>query len=159
MKSSKGNIFGVTCPLCGELTGEFLSQRPVTRNFDVFVGLRLRKQLSKQSICRWFETPSRSLWRHYNAHLMLTITIIERITVLFFVGFTLNRLKRCILFLTMKFVYSTFILSRLQLGITFWRNECEILSSSQNRITTNITFNVYFKKLELIKIDGVWWCT
>ena len=37
MTSSNGNIFRVTCPLCGEFTGpgEFPTQRPVTRSFDV----------------------------------------------------------------------------------------------------------------------------
>ena len=46
------------------VTCEFPSQRPVTRNFDVFFDLRLNKRLSKQSWGWWFETPSRSLWRH-----------------------------------------------------------------------------------------------
>ena len=38
MTSSNGNIFLVTGPLCGEITGpgEFPTQRPVTRSFDVF---------------------------------------------------------------------------------------------------------------------------
>ena len=36
--------------------------------FDVFFDLRLNKRLSKQSKRRWFETPSRSLWRHYKWH-------------------------------------------------------------------------------------------
>ena len=38
MTSSNGNIFRVTGPLCGEFTGpgEFPTQRPVTRSFDVF---------------------------------------------------------------------------------------------------------------------------
>ena len=44
------------------VTGEFPSQRPVTRNFDVFFDLRL----SKQSWGWWLETPSRSLGRHCN---------------------------------------------------------------------------------------------
>ena len=48
------------------VTGEFPTQRPVTRSFDVFFDLRLNKRLNKQSRLRWFETPSRSLWRHYN---------------------------------------------------------------------------------------------
>ena len=52
------------------LTGEFASQRPVTRSFDVFFDLRLNKRLSKQSWRRSFETPSRSLWRHCNAEYM-----------------------------------------------------------------------------------------
>ena len=42
------------------------AQRPVTRSFDVFFGLRLNKRLSKQSRGWWYETPSRSLWRHCN---------------------------------------------------------------------------------------------
>ena len=46
--------------------GEFPSQRPVTQNFDVFFDRRLNKRLSKHSRRRWFETPSRSLWRHSN---------------------------------------------------------------------------------------------
>ena len=46
------------------VTGEFPSQRPVTRSFDVFFDLRLSKRLSKQLWGWWFETPSCSLWRH-----------------------------------------------------------------------------------------------
>ena len=48
------------------VTAEFPSQRPLVRSVDVFFDLRLNKRLSKQSRCRWFETPSRSLWRHYD---------------------------------------------------------------------------------------------
>ena len=50
MTSSNGNIFRVTGPLCGEFTGpgEFPTQRPVTRSFDVLFDLRLNKRLSKQ---------------------------------------------------------------------------------------------------------------
>ena len=42
MTSSNGNIFRVTGPLCGEFTGpgEFPTQRPVTRSFDVYFDLR-----------------------------------------------------------------------------------------------------------------------
>ena len=66
--SSNGNIFRVTGPLCGNwpVTGEFPSQRPVTRSFDLFFDLRLNKRLSKQSWGWWFETPSCSFWRHCN---------------------------------------------------------------------------------------------
>ena len=70
MTSSNGHIFRVTAPLWGEFTGprgEFPSQRPVTRRFDVFFDLRLNNRLNKQSWGWWFETPSRSLWRHCNA--------------------------------------------------------------------------------------------
>ena len=43
MKSSNGNIFRVTGLLCGE----FPTQRPVTRSFDVFLDLRLNKRLRR----------------------------------------------------------------------------------------------------------------
>ena len=45
MTSSNGNILRVTGLLCGEFTGpgEFPTQRPVTRSFDVFFDLRLKK--------------------------------------------------------------------------------------------------------------------
>ena len=42
-------------------TGEFPSQRPVTRSFDIFFGLRLNKRLSKKSWGWWSQTPSRHL--------------------------------------------------------------------------------------------------
>ena len=68
MTSSNGNIFRVTGPLCGEFIGpgEFPTQRPVTRSFDVFFDLRLNKRLSKQPWGWWFEKPSWSLWRQCN---------------------------------------------------------------------------------------------
>ena len=75
MTSSNGNIFRVTGPLCGEFTGpgEFPTQRPVRRSFDVFFDLRLNKPLSKQSWGRWFETLSRPLWRHRNAGWVMSL--------------------------------------------------------------------------------------
>ena len=59
--SSNGNIFRVTGLLYGNslVTGEFPSQRPVTRSFDVFFAPEQR--LSKQSR-RWlFQTRSRRM--------------------------------------------------------------------------------------------------
>ena len=50
--------------------GEFPTQRPVTRSFDVYFDLRPNGRLSKQSWGWWFETLSRSLWRHRNAMLI-----------------------------------------------------------------------------------------
>ena len=68
MTSLSENTFRVTGLLCGNspVTGEFPSQRSVTRSFDVFFDLRLNKRLSEQSWGWWFETPWRSLWRHCN---------------------------------------------------------------------------------------------
>ena len=53
--------FSVLLAICvgnSPVTGEFPTQRPVTRIFDVFFDLRLNKRLSKQSGGWWFETPS-----------------------------------------------------------------------------------------------------
>ena len=61
--------FSALLALCtgnSPVNGGLPSQRPVTRSFDVFFNLRLNKRLSKQSSHWWFETPSRSLWRHCN---------------------------------------------------------------------------------------------
>ena len=51
--------------------GEFPTQRPVTRGFDVYFDLRPNKRLSKQSLGWWFETLSPPLWRHRNDWYML----------------------------------------------------------------------------------------
>ena len=48
--------------------GEFPTQRPVTRGFNVFFDLRLNKGLSKQSWGWWLETLSCSLWRQSNGN-------------------------------------------------------------------------------------------
>ena len=51
------------------VNGEFPSQRPVTRGFDVFFDLRLNKRLSKQSRRRWFGT--------YRAHYDVTVLCLQ----------------------------------------------------------------------------------
>ena len=68
MMSSNGNISALLTLSAGNspITGEFPSQRPVTRSFDVFFHLCLNKRLSKQSSGWWFETLSRPLWRKCN---------------------------------------------------------------------------------------------
>ena len=73
MMSSNGNMFRVTCLCVGisPVTGEFPLQRPVTRNIVVFIDLRFNKWLGKQSRRRWFETASRSLWRHCNISVLI----------------------------------------------------------------------------------------
>ena len=48
------------------VSGEFRTQIPVTRSFNVFFDLRLNKRLSKQPWGWWFETLSHPLWRHCN---------------------------------------------------------------------------------------------
>ena len=46
--------------------GEYPTQRPVTRSFDVFFDLPLNKLVSKHSWGWWFGTLSGPLWRHNN---------------------------------------------------------------------------------------------
>ena len=53
--------------------GEFPTQRPVTRSFDVYFDLRTNKRLSKQNRGWWFETLSPPLWRHRNVSVALNI--------------------------------------------------------------------------------------
>ena len=63
-------IFSALLAICvgnSPVPGEFPTQRPVTRSFDVYFDLRPNKRLSKQSWGWWFETLSCSLWRHRNA--------------------------------------------------------------------------------------------
>ena len=64
----KWKYFPRNCPFVRGIhrSGEFPTQRPVTRSFDVFFDLRLNKRLSKQPWGWWFETPSWSLWRQCN---------------------------------------------------------------------------------------------
>ena len=46
--------------------GEFPTQMPVTRSFDVFLDLHPNKRLSKQWWGWWFKTQTCPLWRHSN---------------------------------------------------------------------------------------------
>ena len=69
--------FSASLALCAgnsPVPGEFPSQRPVTRSFDAFFDLRMNKQLSKQPWGWWFETASRSLWRHCNDYWQVKMT-------------------------------------------------------------------------------------
>ena len=66
--SSNGNISALLALCAGDslVTGGFPPPRQVTPSFDVFFDRCLDKRLSKQWWGWWFETPSRSLWRHCN---------------------------------------------------------------------------------------------
>ena len=69
MMTSSMETFSTLLALCEgnpSVARGFSSQRPVMRSFDVFFDLHLNKRLSKQSRSQWFETPLRSLCRHYN---------------------------------------------------------------------------------------------
>ena len=74
MTSSNGNIFRVTGPLCGEFTGpgEFPTQRPVTRSFDVFFGLLLNNG--------WVNNPEAGDLRRHRGHYDVIVMIISHIS-------------------------------------------------------------------------------
>ena len=70
--SSNGKNFRVTGPLCRESGHQLIS---LTKAGDAELwcsDLHLNKRLSKQTRPRWFDTPSRSLWRHCNDNEMWT---------------------------------------------------------------------------------------
>ena len=79
--------FSALLALCAgnsPVSGEFPAHRPVTRSFDVFFDLLLIKRLSKHSRGWWFETLSRSLWRHCYAICEKKMTKIRCWTTFFF---------------------------------------------------------------------------
>ena len=67
MTSSNGNIFSVTGPLCGELpiTGEFPTQRPGMRSFDVF--------FDPHRVNGWVNNPKAGDFRRRRAHYDVTV--------------------------------------------------------------------------------------
>ena len=83
MTPSNGKIFHVAGPLCGEFTGH--RRIPFTRASDadiwfLFFNLRLNKRLSNEPWGWWFETPSRSWWRHCNETTGIGWTQVDVIT-------------------------------------------------------------------------------
>ena len=72
MKSSNGNISRVTGPSYWSFV-RWIHRSPVNsphesqwRGLWCFFYLCLNKRLNNHSRSQWLETPSRSLWRHYN---------------------------------------------------------------------------------------------
>ena len=82
MTSSNGtfSVLLALCPWNSPVTGEFPSQRPVTRGFGVFFDLCLNKRLNKQSWRRWFETPWRTLIRTSLYWLATYPTLLTRVS-------------------------------------------------------------------------------
>ena len=81
MTSSNGNIFRVTGPLCGEFTGpgEFPTQRPVTRGFDVFFDLRINGWVNNRQA-----GDLRRHRGHYNVSVMrLGPTVLSQTNIIF----------------------------------------------------------------------------
>ena len=65
----------ILCTGNSPVTGDFPAQKTVMRNFDIFFDLHMNQRLSKQSSRGWFETPSRSLWRHCDGKIVVFIIV------------------------------------------------------------------------------------
>ena len=134
MTSSNGNIFRVTGPLCGEFIGpgEFPTQRPVTRSFDVFFDRRLNKRLSKQPRGWWLETLSCSLWRQSNVTVVYHLssdTLLPKLIMTYW----LVQERRNSSALAMEYVFHA-LSHRIGPWITYFSMK---FYSSSNRIFTN----------------------
>ena len=68
---AEGNWPSVNSPHKGQWRGALM----------FFFYLRLNKRLSKQSICRWLDTPPRSLWGHCNGVSAELLWIVECVVV------------------------------------------------------------------------------
>ena len=75
--------------------GEFPSQRPLTRSFDVFFELHLNIWLSKQLRRRWFETPLPSLWRHCNVNLENISAVVDMKPTFVCLYYAFTKLENC----------------------------------------------------------------
>ena len=105
----------VICAGNPPVPGEFPTQRPVTRSFDVFFDLRLNKPFSKQSRGWWLETPSRPLWCHRNEFSTSILTKYPNQTALVLGGCIVLDVKNILRYIINLFCCNMFIVS-------FWKN-------------------------------------
>ena len=90
--------------------GEFPTQRPVTRSFDVYFDQRPNKRLSKQSWGWWFTTQSCPLWRHRNGFDVLVALVLRHVSIGLTLYFVLFAVVICCITLS---TYLAFILNVL----------------------------------------------
>ena len=102
------------------VTGEFPSQRPVTRSFDVLFDLRLNKRLNKQSRRRWFEKPS----PHYDVTVMLMmipiVCDIDFFSVVI-ISISLYQNYDCHLSCSWRCLWQTSLCKQLNMLFLIWR--------------------------------------
>ena len=140
MTSLNGNIFHLTGPLCGELTGH--RWIPITRSSDVelcyFLWSAPDQTLSKQAIRRWFETPSRLLWRLCNVENYPHSMSAVRERPLNLITHSLTPTRHCT--------------GRLHLTMAYGGFEC-----GNGRLNNDITSAILIVcPLDLLHISGLW---
>ena len=113
--------FSALLALCegnSPVIGEFPSQRPVTRSFDIFFDLCLNQKFSKQRRRPWFWTRSRSLWRHCNEScpsLWLQMPRCQHLMVLVYGQYNTDYIFTLFIFFHASLAISNF-------GLLFWRD-------------------------------------
>ena len=95
--SSHGSIFCVTGPLCGEVTGEFPSQRPVTQSLNICF------LWSAPWINGWVNNREAGDLRRYCAH--YDIIVMERGQRALLICFWLSVVSYCTIIIYFTFIY------------------------------------------------------
>ena len=119
--SSKGNIFRVTGPLCGEFTdGQWISPHKG----------HWRRALVFYFICAWTNGWAGDLWRH-RAHYDVTLMEVEWSYEFLFLASMRNYfIYRCHLSLEERYKLQIYILiSSKQFSKSWWRHQMETLSA------------------------------
>ena len=130
------------CARSSPVTGEFPSQRPVARSFDIFFELRLDKRLSKQSWGWWFETPSHSLWHYCNGY--------------FFFFFQKYLDTTYLLYIIPSYLAGVNVIDTCQTQLLFFRSSPYLMFSTQKQsVHRGEIFKTKF--LEPQPQDGTWW--
>ena len=143
MTSSNGNSFRVSGPLCRDspLTGEFPSQRPVKRSFDIFFDPSLNIRLSKQSGSCWFETSSHRLWCHCNVYGTLMAIFVRAI-----INTVILVLHQSYAVIGNLVIYE----SRIYFGLTYCAKIPEIQFGPMNMHVVNT-------KISVLRFLCLWW--
>ena len=149
--------FSALLALCqgnSPVTGEFLSQRPVTRSFDVFLDVRLNKRLSKHSLGWWFETSSRSVWRHCNVSMgMSFLTYYVASLPIQFNRLLPNHTHGTTVRILLNGIITTFISTYLFEGICLWQKVfTTTMLSIQQTYTTKVCTYLIRHILEAYKL-------
>ena len=112
--------FSALLALCARnspVPGEFPTQRPVTRSFDVFFDLHPNKRSSKQWWGLWFETPSSPLWRHCNDQPALSHMVGRTATVVYRSGMYISVM--CLSMYYAKISHEVVFMNKNQIDIKF----------------------------------------
>ena len=124
--------FSALLAICAEnspVPGEFSTQRPVTRSFDVYFDLQPNKGLSKQLWGWWFETQACPLWHRNGPGNTLTLLSWQPN------DFVIGHLPLCML--------------------TKWRRDITLFNIAQENTIKNMYFKGFPNLVRQISINAV----